>query len=184
MPQTRTIKLSRSSAQKKAQKKAQSHLRACLKIEEILTRKTTRNTSSIFKDLPLEIKERVADYACKQPKSHHEDLMREIREFRVLSRWYSLQDEINTGDFDDRTYDIDDVDTLEELMTRVVAQYKGVLWGIDPLNVKDIRKYGIDYPQTNRCPLCGEPTFMGCVNEACLLPGGVLGPPLSDDDED
>ena len=183
MPQTRTIKLSRSSVQKKALKKAKNHLRACLKIEEILTRKTTRNTSSIFKDLPLEIKERVADYACKQPKSHHEDLMREIREFRVLSRWYALQDEISQGDeIDDRTYDIDDIDTLEELMIRHAPKW-GVCWGIDPWNVTQIRKYGVVYPQTSRCPHCGELTYEGCVNAACLLPGGVLGPPLTSDDD-
>ena len=178
MPQTRTIKLSRSSVQKKALKKAKNHLRACLKIEEILTRKTTRNTSSIFKDLPLEIKERVADIACKPPKSHHEDLMREIREFRVLSRWYALQDEISQGDeIDDRTYDIDDIDTLEEIMIRHAPKW-GVCWGIDPWNVTQIRKYGVVYPQTSRCPHCGELTYEGCVNADCLLPGGVLGPPL------
>tara|TARA_Y100001951_G_C11062179_1_gene141460 strand:- start:5 stop:451 length:447 start_codon:yes stop_codon:yes gene_type:complete len=121
------------------------------------------NTSKIFSRLPTEIKEMVADFACKPSNSVHARLMTEIKAYRRWSRWHTIKNDVHVGETDDEEYDVYDLDVLEWL----IGDYAGsedpyndnriIYWGIQPASVRFIQKNGIEMPQTIRCKYCDSP---------------------------
>ena len=112
------------------------------------------NTSKIFSRLPLEIKEMVADFACKPSNSVHARLMTEIKAYRRWSRWLYLNQDIEEGEIDDGECDLWDPEVLEEIMDEgfeTNPYFNAQIWGISPHSVVWIRNNGIEKPETIRC---------------------------------
>ena len=111
---------------------------------------------------PLEIKEMVADIACKPSNSLHDILMTEITAYQTWSRWHNIKNDVHCGEIDDEN-DLHCPLTLEEIFDDFAGSEdyyndnRIIYWGIQPSSVRFIQKNGIEMPQTIRCKYCEEP---------------------------
>ena len=113
------------------------------------------NTSTIFNQLPVALKEVVADFVTAQPASHHKALMDELCVMRKQTLLTEFGDDIRSNDWGEGEYDFDDIDDLEEINDYYVKRFgldaiggsMGWYFNIRASTILEIKRDGFEMPE-------------------------------------
>tara|TARA_Y100001972_G_scaffold88771_1_gene108657 strand:- start:326 stop:721 length:396 start_codon:yes stop_codon:yes gene_type:complete len=105
------------------------------------------NTSTIFNQLPVDLKNVVADFVTAQPASHHKALMDELLKTRKETLLTLFAEDIYTRDWNEKDgFDFDNIDHLELINEWYVKNF-GWDFNIMPSVILEIKRDGFEMPE-------------------------------------